>query len=138
MSDYAKLKIKYDKQAKELGEFRSEKKRQIGLILRPHDRAREEVDKCLADIEDQQFNSEAGYLNNFVPWITLKKAWQSVRYMAGEKSRVKIEQENAIMRTALQEINNLCGTISMSSHNQMRDAIEGAVELSDAALGATT
>lgn len=38
--------------------------------------------------------------------------------------------------TVLKEINELCGAVDFSSHNQMREAIEGTVELTSQALQA--
>jgi hypothetical protein len=46
-------------------------------------------------------------------------------------SIAEFEREAEQLKDKLIEINNLCGTVNFSSHNQMREAIEGAVELSE-------
>ena len=35
---------------------------------------------------------------------------------------------------ALKEIENLCGTVNLSSHNQMREAVEGSIEIAATAI----
>lgn len=44
------------------------------------------------------------------------------------------DREIEELREALTEISNLCGTTNLSSQNQMREAIKGAVEITDTAL----
>ena len=39
---------------------------------------------------------------------------------------------------ALKQINHICGTTNYSSYDQMKEAIEGAVELSDIAIAKAT
>lgn len=50
------------------------------------------------------------------------------------KANVKAMTASVDMLEALNQINELCGTVNFSSHNQMREAIEGAVELSQTAI----
>ena len=45
-----------------------------------------------------------------------------------------LKQKNSSLLEALKEINNLVGTVNFSSHTQMREALEGALELSENAI----
>lgn len=53
-----------------------------------------------------------------------------------EAEIAKLRNALDVAEKALENINNICGTVNFSSHNQMREAIEGAIELSDEALTA--
>lgn len=81
-----------------------------------------------------------------------QKRWQALRKLVGglanlpdaaskivslEAENERLNTHNAMLLEKMNEINNCCGTVSMSSHNQMREGIEGAVELSDEALATT-
>jgi hypothetical protein len=50
-----------------------------------------------------------------------------------EKLKTLSARESKLVE-ALKEIGNACGTVNFSSHNQMREAIEAALSISDAAL----
>jgi hypothetical protein len=68
----------------------------------------------------------------FVGFIARTQYTQLQSALTQKDQRIaELEREAEQLKDKLIEINNLCGTINFSSHNQMREAIEGAVELSE-------
>lgn len=89
-----------------------------------HDELSPLVEKQMAELAKKGANLTGGAQYN--------RVFELVYKLLQDKAALQTHADK--MAEALREINNLCDSVNFSSHNQMREAIEGTTEASETAL----